>query len=96
MFLRIAEIDDQPKQQPADHHFPGNRRQLRHQVNRGDDAQDRNQRNEGRLEGPLQVWMPHSQYPYARTDNREGQQRADVDQVRQTIDGQEGRHDRRE
>ena len=55
VFPRIAEVNDQPNNQPADHHFPRKQHQARHQVHRGENAQDRHQRHEWRLERPLHM-----------------------------------------
>src|SRR5580698_9461893 len=69
---RVPEVDDQAHKQPGDHDDPRNPLQARHEKERGEDAEDRNQGNQRRFEGPLHPGMAHAQYPHACADDGEG------------------------
>ena len=90
---RVAEVDHEANQHPDNHRCPcGKDRQLGHQVNRRDNAQDRHEGNQRRLEGPMQLGVTDAQNPDTGADDSEGQQSANVHQLRQPVDGQKGGH----
>src|SRR5271155_4826683 len=85
----VSEIDPQADDQPDHQHFPGEQRQLAHQIEGATDAEDGNQRNQRRAERTLQVGVTPAQNPDAGTNNGEGEQRSHVDQSCELIDGQQ-------
>jgi len=53
-------------------------------------GQQRHQRHQRRLEGPVQIGVTDAQNPHSCADNSEGQQCADVDQLKERIKGKDG------
>src|SRR5580692_5111801 len=85
----VTEIDTQTDDQPDDEHFPGQQRQLDHEVEGAADAKDGDQRNQRRPERPLQVGVAPAQDPDTGTDDGKSEQRAHIHQRRQLIDGKQ-------
>ncbi len=93
MLAGVGEVDDQADEQPDDHDNPGDEGEVGHEVDGREDAQQGNQRDERRLEGPVHVGVANTENPDACGNDGEGEEGADIDQFSQLVDGQEGRHD---
>ena len=93
MLLAVGEVDDETDQQPDHQPQPGVARQAGHQPEAAQDAEDRHERNERRLEGTRDLGRAHAQDPHAGAHDHEGEQRPDAHELAEQADREEARDD---
>ena len=84
-------VDRQADHHPDEESLPGAARQARHQCQAGGDPAERDERHAWGLEGTGNLGMGSAQHDHARADDDEGQQRSDVDELGEALDGREAR-----
>src|SRR5260221_10269914 len=83
--LAIGEVDNQTDHQPNRQTGPGGGWQEDHLGQANGNAQSRNHWIPRYAESALQIWASPTQNDYAYTDDGEGQQSADRDQLTQNL-----------
>src|SRR5690242_14876390 len=64
MVTAVAEVYHEPDRQPHDQAQPGVDTQREHEAEAGQRAEDGDQRDQGRLEGPLEIGTGFPEYPH--------------------------------
>src|SRR5258708_4356700 len=77
----VTKVNCHANGQPYDQPDPCGKREIRHEVTRDQNSQNRHERNHGSSEGALKIGVSTADDPHARTDNHERQQSSNVDHI---------------